>query len=55
MTKRYVTERRFICDCGEIYTAFKKSSRKTETGHIKDMYCFKCKKDKKMIQLDKWH
>lgn len=55
MTKRYVTERRFKCECGLIYTAFKKSNRETKVNHIKDIYCYQCKEIKKMTQLAKWY
>ena len=55
MTKRYVSGRRFQCECGLIYTAFKKSSRKTKAGHIKDLYCYNCKKIQKMVQLERWY
>lgn len=55
MTKN-VTERRFVCpECKFIYTAYKKSNRKTKTNHLKDLYCIFCKKTIQMPQLPKWY
>ena len=49
---RNVTERRFKCpDCGTVQTAYKLSSRRTAAGHIKTMWCYKCKKVKNFTQV----
>lgn len=50
--RKNVTERTFCCpDCGTIATAYKKSSRRTTKGHIKHMWCWKCKAEKGFTQL----
>lgn len=53
--RKQVTERSFRCpDCGVVVTAYKKSSRRTAQGHIKHMYCYKCKDIKGFTQLSKY-
>lgn len=44
MRKRTI-ETRLICpECGNIQTIFRLSSRKKSFGHLKMLWCFKCKK-----------
>ena len=48
----HATERRFECPiCKEKVTAYKKSSRRTKAGHIKHMWCYKCKAIQGFIQI----
>ena len=50
--KRAVTERVFKCPCcGVIMTAYKKSSRKTKEGHLKKLWCYKCKRERNFEQV----
>ena len=49
---RHTTERRFKCPvCGTVLTAYKLSSRRTSAGHIKTMWCYKCKKVQNFTQV----
>ena len=53
--KKRVTEREFICpQCNTKYIAYKSSNKLTAEGHIKDMYCVKCKNVQSFIQLSKY-
>lgn len=53
--RKRVTEREFICpQCDTKYIAYKSSNKLTAKGHIKDMYCFKCKNMQGFIQLSKY-
>lgn len=53
--KKRVSEREFICPrCDTKYIAYKSSNKLTAEGHIKDMYCFKCKSIQGFIQLSKY-
>jgi predicted RNA-binding Zn-ribbon protein involved in translation (DUF1610 family) len=46
------TERIFQCpECGEKMTAYKKSSRRTAVGHIKTMWCYRCKSERQFVQI----
>ena len=55
MKKRTVHERIFECpDCQNKMTAWKKDSRRTAIGHIKDMYCPYCKAEKKFVQISNY-
>ena len=46
------TERIFQCPCcGEKMTAYKKSSRRTAAGHIKTMWCYRCKSERQFVQI----
>lgn len=48
----HATERRFECPiCKEKVTAYKKSSRRTKVGHIKHMWCYKCKAIQGFVQI----
>jgi len=45
-----IVKRYFKCvDCGSVLPATS-TKRKTGIGHIKDIYCYKCKKIVKSIQ-----
>ena len=50
--KHVVGLRWFQCpDCGALLTAPKHRGR-TDNGHVKNMWCFKCNGDKPFIQVD---
>lgn len=53
MHRPYIVQmRRFRCEeCGVVVTAPKKVSRKTSAGHVKHMYCYKCQKTTRHIQI----
>lgn len=52
MKRQPVTMRDFQCpECSEKISVPKKSSRRTSVGHIKDMWCWKCKETRKFIQI----
>lgn len=52
MKKQPMTERWFKCpECGAVFRAFKSSAKRTSAGHVKDLYCPWCKKDRKMVQI----
>lgn len=40
-------------DCNEPYIVYRsiKKKRRYRTGHVKDLWCFKCEEEKKFIQL----
>ena len=47
-----VTRRVFKCpDCGNQAVAYKKSSRRTKEGHLKKLWCWKCKEEKNFVQI----
>lgn len=53
MNVRNCTERKFKCpNCGYTCYCFKKSSKKTKIGHLKNLYCPKCKDTHNFIQID---
>jgi transcription elongation factor Elf1 len=55
MRKRTVVERVFKCSvCGTKAVAYKKSSHRTEEGHQKHMWCYKCMTRTAFIQQSKW-
>jgi len=55
MKKRNSQKRAFKCTkCGERATAFKRISHFTGEGHIKTMWCYKCKAVTDFYQLSKW-
>ena len=55
MKKRMMQYRHFKCPCcGVVMTAPKRASRKTKDEHIKDIWCYKCQKIQKFIQLTRW-
>lgn len=55
MKKHNTTERVFKCSiCGNKTIAYKKSSRKTTTGHTKHLWCYKCLDRTAHIQQTKW-
>lgn len=41
------------CECGVVVTATKKLNRTTGPGHVKDMWCFRCKKETPHIQISR--
>lgn len=44
--------RDFRCQvCGQMVQATKKDSRRTSPGHIKHMWCIKCKKETAHVQI----
>lgn len=50
--RKNVTERVFKCPvCGSVTIAYKKSSRRTATNHVKTMWCYKCKKVEDFTQV----
>lgn len=52
MKRRPVFMRYFECEeCKERTTAPKKANKKTSEGHIKTMWCWKCKDVKNFVQL----
>ena len=53
--KKNVTQRKFICPkCNTIHVAYKKSCKRTKAGHIKTMYCWRCKSVQNLIQLNNY-
>ena len=40
--------------CKNTLTAYKRSSRVTSKGHIKNMWCPFCKKEQQFVQLSKY-
>lgn len=52
MKKHSVTYRDFQCPvCGVKIVIPKKSSKRTKTGHIKTMDCWKCGKSRQFVQF----
>lgn len=52
MRKRCVAERIFECpECGVHLTAYKSRSFFTSEGHVKTMWCYRCRTDRNMVQL----
>jgi phage FluMu protein Com len=50
--KKHSTARYFKCpDCNLILTAYKKTSRMTKKGHLKNMWCPRCKNEHNFIQI----
>lgn len=50
--RKNTTRRTFKCDkCGYVAIAYKKSSRRTSVGHLKNMYCPFCKDTHNFIQI----
>ena len=55
MKRRNMTRRGFMCpECGCVQVAYKRSCRRTKTGHIKTMYCWKCKTIQDLVQLSQY-
>ena len=55
MRRKPMSERIFECpDCKTKMIAYKQSNRKTKEGHVKDLWCYKCKDFKKFIQLSQY-
>lgn len=56
MRKKNVTPRLFKClECNTTQIAYKMSNHLTKPGHLKDMYCWFCQEDRKLIQLPKYY
>lgn len=54
--KKNTTKRVFECkNCKNIMIAYKSSNKRTKPGHIKTMYCWKCKNVQDFIQLEKYY
>lgn len=54
MRKRMI-QRCFKCPtCGYVVYAFKQASQKTPKGHLKKLWCPKCKDEHNFIQLSEW-
>lgn len=52
--KRFYNQQRRLmrCEqCGVVVTVTKKPNRKTPVGHVKHMYCYKCRQRTKHIQI----
>ena len=52
--KSAIVKRVVVCpDCGTPYTVYRKAKRKRSLaeGHVKDLWCFVCKAEKKYVQL----
>lgn len=50
--KRHCTKTRLICPiCGNIQTIFRQSNKCREFGHIKTIWCFKCKEKTNHIEI----
>ena len=55
MKKRNMTRRGFMCpECDCVQVAYKRSCRRTKTGHIKTMYCWKCRTIQNLVQLSRY-
>ena len=53
MKRRIMVLREFkCCECGCAMVFSKNAGRKTGNGHIKDAYCYKCRKQTKFSQVD---
>ena len=53
--KRNMTERIFKCPkCNYRQIAYKKSSRLTKIGHLKNLWCPICKDEHNFVQISKW-
>lgn len=54
LRKRSYRIRSFVCpECGTVFTFPKSAHKMTPNGHIKDAYCYKCKKEQKLTQIEK--
>lgn len=50
--KHTVSERAFRCPvCGTVIKAYKKTNRMTAIGHVKTMWCYKCKNVENFTQI----
>ena len=55
LPRKKLVERRFKCpDCGYITIAYKKASLKTPRGHLKNLWCPRCKNEHNFIQISEW-
>ena len=55
MAKKQMTQRKFKCpECGYVLFAFKRASQKTPKGHLKKLWCPRCKDEHNFIQLSEW-
>lgn len=58
MHRQYIPQmRKFRCDeCSAFAPATKRRSRKTPVGHVKNMYCIRCRKVTRHVQVpdDDW-
>ena len=53
--KKNMTERIFKCPkCNYRQIAYKKSSRLTKVGHLKNLWCPICKDEHNFVQISKW-
>lgn len=54
MKRKKTVIRYFKCpECSVIITAPKSKSKGSEKGHIKTMYCYKCKQKRDFVLIDK--
>lgn len=45
MRKQSIIETKLICPkCGNVQVIFRKASKQKEFGHLKKLWCYKCKK-----------
>lgn len=55
LSRKQLTQRKFKCpECGYILFAFKRASQKTPKGHLKKLWCPRCKDEHNFIQLSEW-
>lgn len=52
MKKQSMTKTKLQCtECKSIFELFRKTRKQKKFGHIKNLYCFNCKKITKHIEL----
>lgn len=52
MKKTRIIKTELICsECGSIFPIMRKYNNQRETYHIKDLFCYKCAKETKFIEL----
>lgn len=52
MKRAIMIQTRLVCPkCGNIQIIFRKIVRRKKYGHIKDLWCFKCKEVTKHIEI----
>ena len=39
----HVVQTKLVCGCGEVFTIFRKKGRQRRDGHIKHLWCIRCK------------
>jgi len=55
LPRKQLVQRRFKCPvCGYVIIAFKKASFKTPNGHLKKLWCPRCKDEHNCIQISEW-